>query len=258
LTLTTIPSIRPSSSTVTTSFNIHLGRRCRGSRKARPAASHTLNALHELPSPSSDFDGTPTPRSLGGSDDEAAGTHRCWARAPPALEARLRDGQLSETTSSDNDGSHSAEDRATQSEHWMGGWKMSMSAPASSAATWGPYFNAEFGPSHRVREWISWKISSTGVNIARRHWDQREELRAAYEAVHGTDPHRWPNRHPGIVIDAVPWIAHPACLGCQWIDMPGTSMRDAALREAPGWREAATAVAQRHESSNGQFRGETR
>jgi hypothetical protein len=159
------------------------------------------------------------------------------------------DRAMSDTTSSDDDGSHSAGDPARQSEHWMGGWKMSMSAPASSAATWGPYFTAQFGPSHRVREWISWKISSTGVNIVRRQWDQREELRAAYEAVHGTDPDRWPNRHPGIVIDAVLWVAEPACLGCHWIDMPGIYMKD------PGWRETATAVARRHESSNGQFRG---
>ena len=45
-----------------------------------------------------------------------------------------------------------------------------MAAPASAAATWGPYFDAEFGPPHRVRAWIAWKISSTGVNTARRWW----------------------------------------------------------------------------------------
>ena len=39
-------------------------------------------------------------------------------------------------------------------------------------------------------------------------------------------------------------------LGCQWIDMPGTSMKD--LR----WREAAAAVARRHENSDGPLRGE--
>jgi hypothetical protein len=131
----------------------------------------------------------------------------------------------------------------------MGDWKTSMAAPASAAATWGPYFDAEFGPPHRVRAWIAWKISSTGVNIARRWWDQREELRAAYEAVHGTDPYQWPDRHPGIVIDAVEWVAQPACLGCQWIDATGVSMKE------PGWHEAAGAVARRHEMSNGEFRG---
>jgi hypothetical protein len=39
---------------------------------------------------------------------------------------------------------------------------------------------------------------STGVNIARRLWDQREELREAYEAEHGSDQDGWlspsPNR----------------------------------------------------------------
>jgi hypothetical protein len=90
----------------------------------------------------------------------------------------------------------------------------------------------------------------SGVNVARRHWDQREELRAAHEAEHGSDPENWPHRHPGIVIDAVQFVPHAACLGCQWIDQPGTSM------EEPGWREAAAAVARRHESSHGEFRGQ--
>jgi hypothetical protein len=112
----------------------------------------------------------------------------------------------------------------------------------------GPYFDAEFGPPHRVRAWIAWKISSTGLNIARRWWDQREERRAAYEAVHGTDPYQWPDRHPGIVIDAVQFVAHAACLGCQW--SPAPRWRN------PGWREAAAAVARRHESSHGEFRGQ--
>jgi hypothetical protein len=91
---------------------------------------------------------------------------------------------------------------------------------------------------------------STGVNVARRLWDQREELREAYEAVHGSDPGSWPHRHPGIVIDAVQFVAYAACLGCQWIDQPGTSMR------GTGWREASAVVARHHESSHGQFRGE--
>jgi hypothetical protein len=90
----------------------------------------------------------------------------------------------------------------------------------------------------------------SGVNVVRRHWDQREELRAAYEAEHGSDPDNWPHRHPGIVIDAVQFVAHAACLGCQWLAQPGNSMSD------EGWREAAAAVARRHESSHGEFRGQ--
>jgi hypothetical protein len=75
-------------------------------------------------------------------------------------------------------------------------------------------------------------------------------LRAAYEAKHGSDPDNWPHRHPGIVIDAVQFVAHAACLGCQGLAQPGNSMSDA------GWREAAAAVARRHESSHGEFRGQ--
>jgi hypothetical protein len=70
-------------------------------------------------------------------------------------------------------------------------------------------------PPQEVSTWISWKRTSTGTNIARRLWDQREELRGEYEDVHGTDPALWPVQHPGVVLDAVPSTAHGACLGCQ-------------------------------------------
>ena len=81
----------------------------------------------------------------------------------------------------------------------------------------GPYFDALF-PPQEVSPWIAWKIRSTGVGIARRLWDQREQLRGEYGDVHGTDPARWPVQHPGVVLDAVPSTAHGACLGCQWLD----------------------------------------
>jgi hypothetical protein len=98
--------------------------------------------------------------------------------------------------------------------------------------------------------WINFKRTGSGVNVVRRHWDQREELREAYEVEHGSDQDGWPHRHPGIVLTAVPSIAHAACLGCQWLAQPGNSMSD------EGWREAAAAVARRHESSHGEFRGQ--
>jgi hypothetical protein len=120
----------------------------------------------------------------------------------------------------------------------------------SSSVGWRAYHKSFFPPGGLVTPWIRFKVMSTGVNVARRHWNQREELRAAYEAKYGSDAENWPHRHPGIVIDAVQFVAHAACLGCQWIDQPGTSM------EEPGWREAAAAVARRHESSHGEFRGE--
>jgi len=110
---------------------------------------------------------------------------------------------------------------------------------------WGPYYSAQFPPT-KVTPWINFKRMGSGVNVVRRHWDQREELRAAYEIEHGSDPDNWPHRHPGIVIDAVQFVAHAACLGCQWIDQPGTSMKEL------GWREASAAVARRHQESNGE------
>ncbi len=47
------------------------------------------------------------------------------------------------------------------------------------ATGWGPYFDAMFPPA-RVTAWINFKRMSTGVNIARRLWDRREELRQEY------------------------------------------------------------------------------
>jgi hypothetical protein len=72
-----------------------------------------------------------------------------------------------------------------------------------------------FPPGGVVTPWIRFKVMSSGVNVARRLWDRREELREAYEGVHGSDPESWPHSHPGIVIDAVQFVAHAACLGCQ-------------------------------------------
>lgn len=92
------------------------------------------------------------------------------------------------------------------------------------ATTWGPYFEAMFPPG-RVTAWINFKRMSTGVNVVRGLWDEREELRQEYEALHGTDHAQWPAQHPGIVLDAVQWVAHPACLACHWLHH-GVSMRE--------------------------------
>ena len=110
---------------------------------------------------------------------------------------------------------------------------------AGYSTTWGPYWDAMF-PPRMVTSWIDWKRGSTGVNIARRFWDQREYLRRTYESVYGDDPEKWPSRHPGVVLDAVPSIDHAACLGCQWFDASGHSPYERA---------------QRHETSDGEFRG---
>jgi hypothetical protein len=51
-----------------------------------------MKVLRELPSPSSDLDGTPTPRSLGGSDDEAAPTNWCGQERLPRWRPDLEAG----------------------------------------------------------------------------------------------------------------------------------------------------------------------
>jgi hypothetical protein len=113
--------------------------------------------------------------------------------------------------------------------------------------TWGAYHRAFF-PPRKVDAWVSYKRMSTGVNVMRRYWNQREELRHAYEDEHGENPDQWPHRHPGVVIDAVEYVAHAACLGCQWIDSRGTSMKE------PDWHEAAAEFAHRHQASDGEYR----
>ena len=123
---------------------------------------------------------------------------------------------------------------------------LSRPAPLSEASTWGPYFDALF-PPQEVSPWIAWKIRSTGVGIARRLWDQREQLRGEYGDVHGTDTARCPVQHPGVVLDAVPSTAHGACLGCQWLDVRGHWMGHS------DWFERASAWPHRHQVSNGVF-----
>jgi hypothetical protein len=82
-------------------------------------------------------------------------------------------------------------------------------------------------------------------NIARRLWDQREELREAYEVKHGSDQDGWQHRHPGIVLTAVPSIAHAACLGCLWLDVRGHWMGHSDLARTSLCMAALTPSLQR-------------
>lgn len=107
--------------------------------------------------------------------------------------------------------------------------------------SWGHYYEAFFQPQ-RVTPWIKFKRMTTGVNIARRLWDEREAMRLDYEAIHGEDPEEWPARHPGVVLESARWVAHPACLGCQWLATAGSSMKLA------NWRDLATEIARQHEN----------
>jgi hypothetical protein len=99
-----------------------------------------------------------------------------------------------------------------------------------------------------VTGWINWKRGSTGVNVARRLWDQREYLRRTYESVHGTAPAEWPSQHPAVILDAVLWVVHAGCLRCQWFHPTGHSMK------RPDDLQQALALARRHEMSEGAFR----
>lgn len=82
------------------------------------------------------------------------------------------------------------------------GGNLRPSTQFSAANPWGSYWNALFPPS-LVTPWLDFKRRSTGLNVARRLWDQREYLRRTYESVFGTDPHGWPSQHPGVVLDEV-------------------------------------------------------
>lgn len=104
---------------------------------------------------------------------------------------------------------------------------------------WGPYWDRLFPPT-QATSWRDFKRGSSGVNVARRLWDQREYLRRVYESVYGSDPQAWPSRHPGVLLDAVRGGAHGACLGCQWLDADGGG---------PG----ALLLARRHEAGDGEL-----
>ncbi len=64
----------------------------------------------------------------------------------------------------------------------------------SASLGWRAYHKIVFPPGRLVTPWIRFKVMSTGVNVARRLWDQREELREAFEVEHGSDQDGWPHR----------------------------------------------------------------
>jgi hypothetical protein len=59
---------------------------------------------------------------------------------------------------------------------------------------------------------MAWKVAPQWRKQAKSLWQQRQTLRRAHEAAHGSDPAAWPTQHPGVVLDG-----HAACLGCHWI-----------------------------------------
>lgn len=124
----------------------------------------------------------------------------------------------------------------------MGAIRVSRAAAALGGPSWGPYFDALY-PKGLVRDFVSWKRSSSGASIARRLWEQRESLRAA--SPHGSAAMA-AGAHIGVVLDAVLYIAHAACLTCTWLDTRGTPMSG-----DDDWRSRAAEVARVHELESG-------
>lgn len=101
-------------------------------------------------------------------------------------------------------------------------------APAYAVTTWGPYFNAMTGAPRRVHWYASWKNNQLGADRAAALWRQREALRVAYEQLHGDDLDRWPDAHPGVVLNGTDFFAYSACLRCQWLHAERFDVRDPA------------------------------
>lgn len=102
------------------------------------------------------------------------------------------------------------------------------SSPAYAATTWGPYFNAMTGAPRRTHWYARWRTTQHNSDRAVALWRQREALRASYEQFHGDDRGRWPDEHPGVVLDGVDALAYPACLRCHWLHAQAVDVRDPA------------------------------
>jgi hypothetical protein len=115
-------------------------------------------------------------------------------------------------------------------------------APSDAATTWGPYYDA-LHPPGEVHVMIAWKVVPTWMDDAARLWRQRQALRRAYEAAHGSDPGMWPTQHPGVVLHGM-----AAGLGCHWLCERGYYRVDRVF-------QYPVDLARRHEATDGAFRG---
>lgn len=119
-----------------------------------------------------------------------------------------------------------------------GSMKIDFGFRTRKAGGWAAYHAALYPPS-LVRAYGRWKRTNTGSRVAERLWTQREELRRQMEASHPAA--KAVGVHVGVVLDAVPEIARPACLTCTWLDPTGVSMTQS------NWRSLAALVAKAHE-----------
>lgn len=93
---------------------------------------------------------------------------------------------------------------------------------------WGAYYDHLY-PPRLVAEFSRWWMATASVDIARRLWAQRERLRLDGDC----------DTTMGVVLDAVPEFAYPACLRCAWLG-------SAAPMELDGWLQRAGAESEKH------------
>lgn len=93
---------------------------------------------------------------------------------------------------------------------------------------WGSYYDRLY-PQRTVAEFGRWWMATASVDRVRRLWAQREQLRTDWDS----------DTAEGVVLDAVPQIAFPACLRCAWLGSATPMGMDA-------WRQRVLAESVEH------------
>lgn len=119
----------------------------------------------------------------------------------------------------------------------MGAMRVSRQSADLGDEPWGRYYDSLF-PRRLVRDFISYKRSTSGVAMARRFWEERETLRlASSHAAAATAA----GAHLGAVLTCGPHGAIAACLTCSWLGPSGVSM------DEPDWQSRTASSARQHE-----------
>lgn len=88
------------------------------------------------------------------------------------------------------------------------------------------YFRTICPGAKRPRNaWAAYKYRTTYMNLAEAYWEARERARLDWESSAGDLA--LPVEHPAVVL-WLPFVAHGACLKCNWIDGGRSSIGDAA------------------------------
>jgi hypothetical protein len=89
-----------------------------------------------------------------------------------------------------------------------------------SPAGWETYHNRRYPPEHlaTVTAFQRWKMQTTGATIMQNMRASRNDVRARYLRAFGSDPRRWPFRHPVIGLSFNgPTSFEGVCLRCDWL-----------------------------------------